>query len=405
MIISDIVCDRHDWVSELSARVCPETAYGGVFRVWFRFPSEIGSLPTSGDPFLAGFLIPCMFVGEDLHIDAPISPRLLQSVQAIQNLIREWYPDFHLISTTSAEPHERIYTSNYPATGAFFSGGVDSVYTLVKHQTQISELILVHGFENPVQNEELLEVTLKSGLPIAQRLNKKLLVIHTNLRDRADHWIASLGRRYKGSFFGFSYQGSILAAVGLCLQKKFDRIIIPSSYTYDSLVPYGTHPSLDPLWSTENLDFIHDGCESSRLEKIKKIMARASFAAHRLQVCEYNKAGESNCCRCDKCIRTMLAIRLCGDLEQSITFQHPLDLRVVRQMPNPKRWQNDYLDLLSESQRLGESEIADALKIVLRERLSLYQLWGNLRRLPRRLVARLMPFMIRWVKSKRFKKK
>jgi hypothetical protein len=395
MIISDIVCDRHDGANELSARVCPETANGEVFRVWFRFPSEIGSLPNSGDPFLVGFLIPCMFVGEDLHIDAPISPRLFQSVQAIQNLIREWYPGFHLISTTRTERHKRIDTSKYPATGAFFSGGVDSVYTLVKHQTQISELILVHGFENPVQDEELLEVTLRSVLPTVQRFNKKLLVIHTNLRDRTDQWIASLGRKFKGSFFGFCYQGSILAAVGLCLQQKFDRIIIPSSYTYDNLIPYGTHPSLDPLWSTENLDFIHDGCMSSRLEKIKKIMAQASFAAHRLQVCEYNKVGESNCCRCDKCIRTMLAIRLCGDLEQSITFHHPLDLRLVRQMPYPKRWQNDYLELLSESLRLGKSEIAAALKIVLRERLSLYQLWGNLRRLPRRLGARLMLFLTR----------
>lgn len=395
MIISDINYDCHNKTSELSARVYPETTNGEAFPIWFRFPFEIGSLATLGDPFLVGLLIPCMFIGEDLHIDAPISSRLFQSVQTIQNLIHEWYPDFHLISATSSELHESKYPSKHPVTGAFFSGGVDSVYSLVKHQTQISDLILVHGFENSVQDEKLLDVTLRSVLPTVQKLNKKLLVIHTNLRDRVDQWIASLDRIFKGSFFGFCYQGSMLASVGLCLQQKFDRIIIPSSHTHDTLVPYGTHPSLDPLWSTENLEFIHDGCESSRFEKIKRIISQASFAAHHLQVCEYNKANEPNCCRCDKCIRTMLAIRLCGDLERSVTFQHPLALSLVRQMPFPKRWQNDYLELLSESQRLGESKIAAALKIVLRERLSIYQLWGNLGRLSRRFLARLMPFLMR----------
>jgi hypothetical protein len=333
-----------------------------------------------------------MFAGEDLHIEAPVSSRLLQSVPAIQKLICEWYRDFHTISAASTGLHEHAQTAERSATGAFFSGGVDSVYTLVKNQAQISDLILVHGFENPVHDEERLVVTLRAVLPTVQRLDKKLLVVHTNLRKSVEQWMASLKKKYKGSFFGFCYQGSILAAAGLCLQQMFGRIIFPASYTYETLVPYGSHPSLDPLWSTENLEFIHDGCEAGRLEKIKKISAQAPFAAQRLQVCEYTRAGETNCCRCDKCLRTMLALRLCGDLEQSITFRRPLDLRLVRQMPNPRRWQNEYRELLSESQRLGESEIADVLRIVLRERRSSYQLLGNLRRLPRSVAARLKTF-------------
>ena len=399
MIISDIVCDRRDNDTELSARVCPESAHGEVFRVWFRFPYDLGPLPVSGDPFLAAFLIPCMFAGEDLHIDASTSSRLFQSVPTIQRLICEWHPNFHAISATSAGSHAHTHTTDYPVTGTFYSGGVDSTYTLVKHQGQISALILVHGFENPVHAEERLEVTLSAVIPTVQKLNKNLLVVHTNLRASTEQWMAGLDKKYKGSFFGFCYQGSILAAVGLGLQRMFDRIIVPASYTFDTLVPYGSHPSLDPLWFTESLDFIHDVCEASRLEKIKKISAQAPFAAHRLQVCEYNRADQTNCCRCEKCIRTMLALRLCGVLEQSIIFHHPLELPLVRQMPYPRRWHNDYRELLSESQRRGESEIADVLRIVLREQRSLYQLWGNLRRLPKRAMARLKSLPKRWKKS------
>ncbi len=341
-----------------------------------------------------------MCAGENLHIEAPVSPRLLKSVPSIQKLICDWYPEFVQISATGTESQGFIQRQGSPETATFFSGGVDSVYTLLKHHARINQLILVHGFENPVQQKEFLSVTRKAVSPTWQGFDKKMIVVHTNLRQIADQNITLWGRKYGRSFFGFCYQGSILAAVGLCLQKSLERVFVPASLTHNTLVPYGSHPSLDPLWSTENLDFVHDGCEASRFQKVKRITAEASFAANSLQVCESNLPDEPNCCRCDKCVRTMLALRLCGVKGQSQTFQRLLDLRMVRRMAYPDRWRNDYQELLSEARTLGDDEIADALSIALRERFSLDQLWGK----PRSAVVRLMPWLPRLVNRKRFRK-
>ena len=60
--------------------------------------------------------------------------------------------------------------------------------------------------------------------------------------------------------------GGFLASVGLCLQKVFREVLIAASDTYGQLVPWGSHPHVDPLWSTESLAFVHDGCEATRLE-------------------------------------------------------------------------------------------------------------------------------------------
>ena len=399
MIISNIISRSREEVSELSADVRLDTAPAHAFRAWFRFPSEIGPLPTCGDPFLAGFLIPCMYAGENLHIEAPVSRRLLESVPVVQKLICGWYPEFFQVPVTSIDSHEGIKWQGSPETATFFSGGVDSVYSLLKHQTGINRLILVHGFENPVQHKGFLETTRKAILPTVRGFDKRMLEVHTNLRGIADQSVTPWGREYNGRFFGFCYQGSILAAVGLCLQNSLDRVFVPASYTHNTLTPYGSHPSLDPLWSTENLNFVHDGCEAGRFEKVKKITAEASFAANSLQVCEFNLPGEPNCCRCDKCLKTMLALRLCGVLGQSRTFQRPLNLRRVRQMPYPKRWQNDYQELLSEARKLPDYEVADALSVVLRERFSLDQLCGELRS----ATARFMPWLLHWEKRKRFR--
>ncbi|MBW2172951.1 MAG: hypothetical protein JRF69_13490 [Deltaproteobacteria bacterium] len=286
MIISNISSHSGEEGSELSADVFPDETPRHALRVWFRFPPETGALPTVGDPFLAGFLIPCMRSGEELHIEAPVSPRLLKSVPGIQKLICDWYPEFVQVSATGTESHGFIQRQGSPKTAAFFSGGVDSVYTLLKHHAKINHLILVHGFENPVQQKEFLSVTRKAVSPTCQGFDKKMIVVHTNLRQIADQNMTSWRRKHGRSFFGFCYQGSILAAVGLCLQKSLERVFVSASHSHNTLVPYGSHPSLDPLWSTENLDFVHDGCEASRFEKVKRITAEASFAANSLQVCE-----------------------------------------------------------------------------------------------------------------------
>jgi hypothetical protein len=205
--------------------------------------------------------------------------------------------------------------------------------------------------------------------------------VKTNLRGALFEHLIGHRRRYRDSFFGFCHQGSILAAVGLCLQAGLSRIYIPASYTYDTLVPYGTHPSLDPLWSTDVLEFVHDGCEASRLQKIKRIATESPTFTSCVQVCESIRPGENNCCRCDKCVRTMIALRLCNVLNQVGTFHLPLDLQRTRQAVDVARWRSEYQELLAEAKQIGDSALIDTLGYLLEERLSVEGLLETCKRL------------------------
>ncbi len=404
MVISDFAVRQTGSEFEFSARVLSNMARCADFQLWFRFPQEIASFPVSGDPFLAGLLIPCMFIGEDLYIEAPVSRKMLEYVPRIQRLMRDWYPDLHSIKVNCSVKRESENNENNTQTGSFFSGGVDSIYTLLKHRTEIDRLILVHGFENPLRESELAAATETLVFSVARIFGKRVIQVQTNLREAVIiNIIGPKKQFYQGSFFGFCYQGSILAAVGLCLDNRFNRMFIPASYTYDTLVPYGSHPLLDHLWSNENMDFIHDGCEASRWQKIKRIVSEVPEAVWKLQVCENNRPGQYNCCQCEKCLRTMIALQLCGELDHISTFHLPLNLQRVKYVANINRWQNDYSELLAEAHRLKELKIFDALSIVMGERFSVVRLFGQTMRAAGALTARLAPGLFYLIRGKRLK--
>jgi hypothetical protein len=156
---------------------------------------------------------------------------------------------------------------------------------------------------------------------LARAVNLELVEVETNLREYSD--------RYVG---WDDYHGAALAAVAHVLAPDFGRIYVPSTYGYAFLFPYGSHPGLDPLWGTDALALVHDGCEANRFEKIRAL-TRWDLALGNLRVCWQLAEGSHNCCRCRKCVWTMAFLRACGVLEQARSFGQSLDLDLLGRYP------------------------------------------------------------------------
>ena len=93
----------------------------------------------------------------------------------------------------------------------------------------------------------------------------------------------------------------------------------------NNLIPWGSHPDLDPLWSTERTFLRVDGAEVTRTEKVTAIAA-SPIAPSRLKVC-WRADIEANCGRCEKCVRTQCALAIAGALERAPVFLQPLTVR------------------------------------------------------------------------------
>jgi hypothetical protein len=329
--------------------------------LWYRLPQ--GSAPADASAFLAAALLPAMQEGDRLEVAGEVSPRLLGAASTIQDIYHAWNPHWRRIPI-----HARGREAGPPRSerggACFFTGGVDSFYTVFKHREAITALIFVHGFDVPLTNHALRETVSTAMKRVASALQQPLFEVETNLRQFADRYVS-----------WDYYHGAALASVALLLSPQWSRIYVASTRSYATLIPMGSHPLLDPLWSTEHTEVVHDGCEAARVDKVAAL-AGCDLVLNTLRVCWENPAGAYNCGRCEKCLRTMIDLRIAGALDRCTTFARPLDLGAVSRMVVDRK--AGYLEesLAAIERRGTDPALANALRTALARRRRRGALWS-----------------------------
>lgn len=306
-----------------------------------------GPLAESSDPFLAAALFPAMKTGQPLHISGMVSPKLLAATQKMQETYHKWFPEFQKIPL-QAEPGSSEETNPASEVGLFFSGGVDSFYTLLKRNEEITKLVLINGFmyetssQRPKVTNEIRQV--------AKEMKKSLIVVEVNIREFSDQY----------TYWEDQYAGIAMASVGLLLSPQFRKIYFASSFSYEHWKPTAIHPLLEPLFSIEGLKFVIDGSEIDRPEKIA-LIAKSELALKTLRTC--SKQYSNNCGQCEKCLRTMIALQAVGALDRCSAFQHPLDINAVSGIKLDGLryiYEKENLDLLKKNDK--NPELSEALQ-------------------------------------------
>ena len=327
------------------------------FNCQFAFNGNYGCYSTEAELTLS--LLPAMTNGLAINLKGKeIDPIFLNSITDIQHIYQHWDNRYHIINILDAgksiTQEQLVQGSKRVAT--FFSGGVDSFYTLLKHREEITDIVFVHGLDIPLENTRLRKQTVEAIKKVAIAFNIRLLEVETDLKPQ----IVPYGE------WGRFTHGIALASVALSLQNDISTIYIPSSHEYAHLFPLGTHPMLDHLWSTEKLRFIHDGAEATRLDKIR-LVSKSDIALDHLRVCWKNPGGAYNCGICEKCLRTMISLYVFDKLDASATFEVPLDFKRVARMKlkgeNKRRFAIESLTQLQKEQKAVE--LQKALKTAL----------------------------------------
>lgn len=275
-------------------------------------------------PFYTSMVLPAMARRSDLVIKGSISRKLYQNNAKMQKLLVGWggFNHIHIDSKTTVD----FVAPKIVA--CFFSLGVDSFYTYLKNKSlsgeKISHFILVHGFDVRLEDNKLFNEMKNNILKISKKENIKLISVKTNLRELSDQYLS----------WDWEH-GSALAAVALLLRRGLKKVYVAGPHSKSQLVPLGLHPDLDYLWSSEHMNIIHDGANHTRLEKIKLYISKSSLALNNLKVCWKNTKGRYNCGKCNKCIRTMVDLKLSDALEKVKTFPTRLSLNDVKNVYSP----------------------------------------------------------------------
>ncbi len=320
-------------------------------NLWYRLGAEHRRLFTkTSDPFVVAMIFNAMRKSTDLYVHGQVSPSLLRNLEEFQAVWNCWLPNRYTKIEINADIEQEQPKTNRSENAVMaFSGGVDSCFTAWRHHNgscgrirrNLQAAMMIHGFDIPLEEKNVFERAAENSQKILAPLGITLIPVATNFRDLDDYW-----------------NDAHIAGLTSCLmllQEDYEIGLIASSPPYNNISiapPWGSNPITDRLLSNNTFEIIHDGAAFTRAEKIRAI-SNWPQALRYLRVCWEGEQKDRNCCRCEKCIRTILNFRVIGlDLpacfEQDVTGSQIAAVRGLN-----KQHIFDYKKILSSAKAAG----------------------------------------------------
>ena len=238
----------------------------------------------------------------------------VELIAALQEWADAWmfirpdlYSPIQIKATDVAEIETPARVNRQWSAAVAFSGGVDSLFAALTHQAATTHLgrpalVLVHGFDIPLEASEGFEAAFASARTSADVLGMPLSWVRTNWRrDFCKHWT-------------MEFACGVVSALTLW-REDADRAVLGSDdgsgYSFD-VFPWSSNPATNPLLGSPYFPTQTMGFACTRVDKAA-LVGSVEPLRGTVRVCwEGGVSSGSNCGRCEKCIRTALCFAAAG---------------------------------------------------------------------------------------------
>jgi len=335
-------------------------------------------------------LLAAMKLRRPIRVKGALSATYLAGVRQVMALFEASFDEYFAVPIEADSMYQPAPQAG-PRKAAFFSGGVDSFFTLIKGQEELTDILYIHGFDVRLDDLPRRAAVSAMGAAVAEGTGTRFIEVESNLGKVIQDF---------GSW-PIHGHGFALMSVARALAGDIGEVRVPGTHSLQHQKPWGSWLDTDPLFSDERLAIVHDACEAERIDKIRRISSEPLAQAY-LRVCWGKVDGMYNCCRCEKCLRTMVSLHALNRLEQFTSFPLPLETRDVARTLLPRDGLRIYLaeniELLRQN-RPEERALIAALQRQLRRpiwlavlrlkwRKRFARLKGHFRRLTRRGAGR-----------------
>lgn len=254
--------------------------------------------------------------GQNFRIDV-MDRSLYESMKKVKVFFQLFYPN--TCWDGELEPDELVDTSipsdsraKTPAT--LFTSGVDSWATLASHWEEKPRLIHIVDRE-----DALIRFHTKEDLAYLKRLQgNESSLIYGNFESFLNlNYLSQLSPDITnwriGAHEGLGWVGIVYP---LLVAKGHTRFYIPSTFSWQIPTDLGPHfpdaiplPMVDNQIQPGNVEVVHDRFDLRRVDKIPFLVSfwkSLGVPKARVWVCFGFGGGMVNCCRCEKCYRTIL---------------------------------------------------------------------------------------------------
>jgi hypothetical protein len=268
-------------------------------------------------------LVPAMYFNEDIEVRGTISPKLAFN---LQDYIAIYHYAFglHRVDFSAAELKVFKLERKPEAVLLSFSGGVDTMFSLYSNlpenqpikEARVTHGLLIHGFNDfdiALKDIAYFNRAYSRYQKLFDHLGLELLTGKTNAYEFSKFRIDwNIG--YTPTLVAFAYLLSnlvrvfYLATEGDYVQRKIYDPWHMSNY----------------LLSSESIEVVSHTASMNRVEKLE-VLAQWPPAHDNLRVClAWDKTEiDLNCCKCFKCLATMILLDILGIYEKFTTFDQP----------------------------------------------------------------------------------
>lgn len=302
-------------------------------NMFLEFDEDIQAIPKSilAIPFVSNF-IPLMWLTNSTLWIKDIDRTYYDSLKRVKVAYQDMYPHYKFYGNLiTGKTTNNIYNVEREAV-QLFSGGLDAISTNIRIDDKKPILINVYGwYKDKITSDKVFNSDKKNIGCFAKENNLDSKFIKSNFATiiKASEVDKVYKRKLKDSWWhglqhGMAFIGH---AIPLAYKYKVKDIYISSSFPLGGIrKTCSSDPVVDIEIKYASGGVIHDGCELNRQDKIKLVVKKQKDINknYPLRVCSFN---DINCCKCEKCFRTILGLIAEGADIKKFDFNIDTDIK------------------------------------------------------------------------------
>lgn len=251
-----------------------------------------------------------------------------KSIEEFKKGYINMYPDLEFKGKIIVQKLQKNVTEKSNGSICFFSGGVDAFNTLLNHLDENVTLLTLCGADIKLEDVVGWHNVLNHIKFMSESFGIDFVTIKSNLKNFYNEKVLNdkIQVIKKEWYHDFQHGIGIISFASLIsyITKK-TTVYFASSFTAKDIGSYtcASDPTIDNFVRFCGAKVIHDGYEFSRQDKVHNIVKYCLKNNKRLElrVC-WQSTGGKNCCQCEKCYRTMLAIFAEGEDPRNYGFNY-----------------------------------------------------------------------------------
>lgn len=283
---------------------------------YIEYSEDINKIPygIAVIPFLCDILPIAWIFNAEILIDE-IDEDFYKSIPDFKQGYIDMYPKINFLGQLIPKNIVNYSQQDSGKSIALFSGGVDAFYTFLSHVKEKPYIATLCGADIKLNDNKGWNKVLNHTTETAKLYNVNSKWIKSSFRliineGRLSNYIYS--KANDGWWHGFQHGIALIGHVApIVYTNNISKVYIASSFTIreKGKVTCASDPSIDNNVRFCGCTVKHDGYDAARQDKIEFICnySRENKINIPLRVC-WQSTGGSNCCKCEKCYRTIFGI-------------------------------------------------------------------------------------------------